>query len=138
MVEYAGEKMSKSLGNLVLVRDALRHHRADAIRLYLHAHHYRTPFPYEDDGPARYEPLVRRIEQALAVDTGRGQPLDLDTLATAFASAIDDDLDTPAAIDVLRTMANAIIAAGEGGQDVQAAQVALRTGCALLGLAACR
>ncbi|MEZ4568852.1 MAG: class I tRNA ligase family protein [Thermomicrobiales bacterium] len=52
MVGYQGEKMSKSLGNLVSARDVLQYHISDALRLYLHSHHYRTPWEYIDGGPA--------------------------------------------------------------------------------------
>ncbi|HET8522612.1 MAG TPA: cysteine--tRNA ligase, partial [Thermomicrobiales bacterium] len=48
MVGYQGEKMSKSLGNLVLVRDALDTYSADAVRLYLFSHHYRSTWEYRD------------------------------------------------------------------------------------------
>ena len=48
MVEYQGEKMSKSLGNLVIASRVLEHHSADAFRLYLFSHHYRTAWEYVD------------------------------------------------------------------------------------------
>ncbi|MGH9311105.1 MAG: cysteine--tRNA ligase, partial [Vicinamibacterales bacterium] len=49
MVRYQGEKMSKSLGNLVLVRDVLDSYSSDALRLYLLSHHYRQSWEYRDD-----------------------------------------------------------------------------------------
>ena len=48
MVGLDGEKMSKSLGNLVLARDLLNRYSADAIRVMLLSHHYRTPWEYSE------------------------------------------------------------------------------------------
>jgi L-cysteine:1D-myo-inositol 2-amino-2-deoxy-alpha-D-glucopyranoside ligase len=138
MVGYGGEKMSKSLGNLVLVRDAVRQYSPDALRLYLHSHHYRQPFEYEDDGPAAFEPLVIQLGEAVWREPGRGQPLDLDPLAARFIDALDDDLNIPLAIDILREMTDQITAAGERGDQIQAAQGALRGAASLLGLTATR
>ena len=50
MLRYQGEKMSKSLGNLVLVRDLLRTYPGDAIRHYLVSHHYRAEVDYTEAG----------------------------------------------------------------------------------------
>ena len=134
MVEYQGAKMSKSLGNLVLVRDVLRRQSGDAIRLYLLSHHYRTPFEYEDDGPARFEPLVEQLRRAVDHPGGSGQPLDLSPLVERFVRAIGDDLDTPGAIQVLREMAETTIQAGEAGRDLTAARESIREAGSILGL----
>jgi L-cysteine:1D-myo-inositol 2-amino-2-deoxy-alpha-D-glucopyranoside ligase len=47
MVRYQGEKMSKSLGNLVFARDLLRDHEAAAIRLAMLGHHYRSAWEFD-------------------------------------------------------------------------------------------
>jgi L-cysteine:1D-myo-inositol 2-amino-2-deoxy-alpha-D-glucopyranoside ligase len=49
MVDYQGEKMSKSLGNLVLASEVLKQYSSDAFRLYLHSNHYRTQWEYIDE-----------------------------------------------------------------------------------------
>ena len=86
----------------MLVRDALRRHRADAIRLYLHSHHYRTEFAYEDDGPAQYEPLVRRIEQQektaggiIIPDTAKEKPQEGEVIAAGAGLKAEDGKLTP-------------------------------------------
>ena len=66
MVRYQGEKMSKSLGNLVLVRDLLRRYSADAIRLYLLSHHYREEFEYDEGGLADAAVVVERLRGVVA------------------------------------------------------------------------
>ena len=87
MVRYQGEKMSKSLGNMVFVRDALKQYDADAIRLYLLNHHYRTPWEYEDDGPATFLPLVQQatdsIVAAQLAATRRSMPPPPSPISTA-------------------------------------------------------
>jgi L-cysteine:1D-myo-inositol 2-amino-2-deoxy-alpha-D-glucopyranoside ligase len=138
MVEYQGAKMSKSLGNLVLVRDTLRRHSGDAIRLYLLSHHYRTPFAYEDDGPARFEPLVRRLREAVNATGGSATPLDLTPLRDAVAAALADDLDTPRAIALLAETAERLLTAAREGRDIERAREQLREIGGLLGLTVTR
>jgi L-cysteine:1D-myo-inositol 2-amino-2-deoxy-alpha-D-glucopyranoside ligase len=95
LVSYKGEKMSKSLGNLVLV-SRLREsgHDPMAIRLALLAHHYRTEWEWDDtslpDGEAR---LVRWRDAV----SGNGGPSADATLA-AVRAALANDLDAPAAL----------------------------------------
>ena len=134
MVYYQGEKMSKSLGNLVIVRDVLRHYRADALRLYLHSHHYRRSFEYEDDGPARFEAMVDLLDRATRAERGSGDVLDLTAAHERVAAAIANDLDTPTAVTTLGEMAATIVEAAEHGADITAAQAALRSAGSLLGL----
>ncbi|HLI51400.1 MAG TPA: cysteine--tRNA ligase, partial [Thermomicrobiaceae bacterium] len=77
MVGYQGEKMSKSLGNLVLVRNVLREQTADALKLYLLNHHYREAWEYLDGGPAEWEqPAALLREAARLTSDGGGSPLD--------------------------------------------------------------
>jgi len=138
MVEYQGAKMSKSLGNLVLVRDVLRRHSGDAIRLYLLSHHYRTPFAYEDDGPARFEPLVARLRQAVEAPSGQHAPLDSRSFTERALQALQHDLDTPRAITTLDEFAQAILDASAAGRDIREAQQALRELGTVLGLTVTR
>jgi L-cysteine:1D-myo-inositol 2-amino-2-deoxy-alpha-D-glucopyranoside ligase len=91
MVQMDGEKMSKSLGNLVFVSDLLKAWDARAIRLAVLAHHYRDSWSY-DEGllPAGAERLARW--QA----AGEGEAA-LDEVR----AALDDDLDTPGAVQAI-------------------------------------
>ncbi len=132
MVRYQGEKMSKSLGNMVFVRNALRQYDADAIRLYLLDHHYRSAWEYEDDSPAAFLPLVRQAVDTLALPSGAGAALDARPFLTAFDHALGNDLDTPAAITAFRALAHAIADAPQGA--ISEAQAALRAMAETLGL----
>ena len=122
MVRYQGEKMSKSLGNMVFVRDALMQYNADAIRLYLLNHHYRASWEYEDNGPATFLPLVRRATDALALLTAdNGASFDAAPFVADFDHALENDLDTPDAITAFQSLVTALTEAGHASEDSRAA-----------------
>ena len=64
-VAYQGEKMSKSLGNLVLVSDLLKTYSANAIRYMLLSNHYRSPWEYTEKDIEKAATSVKNIEKAL-------------------------------------------------------------------------
>ena len=103
MLRYQGEKMSKSLGNLVLVRDLLRIYPGDAIRHYLVSHHYRDEVDYTEAGMGGSAETVARLRRAClrAEGLAPAEPAraDADSLTPAvaacraeFLAAMDDDL----------------------------------------------
>ncbi|MBA3450386.1 MAG: cysteine--tRNA ligase [Chloroflexia bacterium] len=135
MVGYDGEKMSKSLGNLVLISDALRNYSADAVRLYLFSNHYRSTWVFEEvdlDSWARVaEDLIEAVEfPAYGIE----DELDVSTLRVRFFNALDDDLNTPIAIAALQEIATAILESPEE-DDIRDAQRTLRELSDVLGLA---
>lgn len=134
MVGYHGDKMSKSLGNLVLARDVLRHHSADALRLYLHSNPYREAWEYQDTGPAMFEGVASLFREAASVEGGSDGELDPAPHEKQFCEALDDDLDTPKAIEVLKDMASEIIVQGASGKDVRAARDRFRSLAGILGV----
>ena len=134
MVEYQGEKMSKSLGNLVLARDLLGEYSSDAIRLYLFSHHYRTPWEFIDDEMAEYEALANDLREAVEFPAyGIDDEVDVSMLRERFFNALDEDLDTPDAVEALAEMGKAILEAPED-EDVRRAQRALRECAEVFGL----
>ena len=137
MVHYEGEKMSKSLGNLIMARDLLQDHSADTIRAYLLGHHYRTPWEYDEAGLAQAVDRVERYAAANCSDAIAGNnALDGTSYRDRFIAAMEDDLDTPAALTILDDLADAILAA-TGKQDLVAAQGTLRELARILGLRLC-
>ena len=134
MVHHEGEKMSKSLGNLVMVRDLLRSWSPDAIRLYLAQHHYREVWSHNLEELERAEGLARKLRQAATIGNGTGVPFDLPWLQTAFTQAMQDDLNTPAALRALERAAEEIGAAKRAGKEVQAGQEVLRRAAQVFGL----
>jgi len=133
LVWLDGEKMSKSLGNLVFVRDALREHRADTLRWYLLSEHYREEFDYHRNALGRYAALVDEFWRAAQARGGTDTPLDLTRGFDKLVAAMDDDLNTPAALAVLHTMVGDTLAAAAEGRDVERATALLREVATMFG-----
>jgi L-cysteine:1D-myo-inositol 2-amino-2-deoxy-alpha-D-glucopyranoside ligase len=123
MVGYRGEKMSKSLGNLVFVREMLDRAPASVIRLLLSAHHHRTAWEYDD---AELE-SARSRWLAYRAAAGSGATFTASTAQAVhddFMSCIDHDLDTPGALAVLdELIARRPVAAPPRDAEVTAAQL---------------
>jgi len=100
MVCYKGTKMSKSLGNLVFVRDLLQAWEPAAVRLAVLAHHYRSEWSW-DQG------LVARAAARLAAWRAPGSSAGGPSVVDAVRDALDDDLDTPGALAAIDAAAAA-------------------------------
>jgi L-cysteine:1D-myo-inositol 2-amino-2-deoxy-alpha-D-glucopyranoside ligase len=100
MVRYGGHKMSKSLGNLVKVSQALQRAPAAAVRLYLVSHRYGRDWEFTWSGLARYVKLVDRLRRLMVSDAAKAKPGR--ALIAEFNAALSDDLDTPRAVRALR------------------------------------
>jgi len=101
MVYQDGEKMSKSLGNLTLVRNLLKEYSADALRILLASHHYRYPwecFPQDLQNAAETANLFTQV-RALVGPTPRGED---QMLRDQFEAAMDNDLNTPEVVLLLK------------------------------------
>ncbi|MBI2169164.1 MAG: cysteine--tRNA ligase [Actinobacteria bacterium] len=108
MVAYEGEKMSKSLGNLVFVSDLLKRADPRAIRLALLRHHYRHGFEWHDTDLDEGTALLHRLMAAAESPDGA----DPAPFAAWVRRAIDDDLNVPRALDALDDLASAILSGG--------------------------
>ena len=95
-VRLNAAKMSKSEGNMVFVRDALKRNSPQALRLYLLDIHHRRPFDHDEERLAR----ARDRAAALAMALGRGRlgPIERDQASAAVLGALEDDLHTERAI----------------------------------------
>jgi L-cysteine:1D-myo-inositol 2-amino-2-deoxy-alpha-D-glucopyranoside ligase len=109
MVSYEGEKMSKSLGNLVFVSDLLKVADPSAIRLALMRHHYRAGFEWYDSDVDEATALLHRLRAAGARSGGP----DPEPFAARVRAALDDDLDAPRAVDALDELASAVLSGGD-------------------------
>ena len=116
MVSYEGEKMSKSLGNLVFVSDLLKVADPRAIRLALMRHHYRAGFEWHDTDLDEGNALLHRLLAAAE----RADGADPRPFAARVRSALDADLDAPKALEALDDLASAILS---GGGDTTAPNV---------------
>jgi L-cysteine:1D-myo-inositol 2-amino-2-deoxy-alpha-D-glucopyranoside ligase len=93
MVGYEGTKMSKSLGNLVFVRDLLKTWDPVAVRLAVLAHHYRSDWEWHDD---QLSQAATRLASWREAKEHPGRPSA--SLVDEVRAALDDDLDTPGAV----------------------------------------
>src|SRR5256712_5645127 len=96
MLRYRGQKMSKSLHNLVLVRDLLSRYDADSIRVLMLRHHYRESWEYTPeqlDEAVAWTGRLRESARRPATASGHG--------TAAVLAALDDDLDTLRALRLL-------------------------------------
>ena len=101
-VEIESEKMSKSIGNVLLVRDLLKHFPGEAIRMALIRTRYREPLNWDTGLIEQAKNQLDRIYGALERVSGRVQAHDPDAKpCAAFCAAMDDDLNTPLALSVL-------------------------------------
>jgi L-cysteine:1D-myo-inositol 2-amino-2-deoxy-alpha-D-glucopyranoside ligase len=128
MVQHAGKKISKSLGNLVMLRDLLQTYSPDALRLYLAGHHYRQVWQHDPVELERAERLTRPLREAVTVPSPSPsyQRLDPTPSWVAFTEAMARDLDTPAALAILARLADGIVASTQAGRSVEDAQTTLR------------
>ncbi|MGH2819315.1 MAG: class I tRNA ligase family protein, partial [Actinomycetota bacterium] len=128
-----GEKMSKSKGNMVFVRDVLEDFAPDGLRLYLLLTHYRRPLDFDRAELEAAATLASKLaEAARPGGRGAGASLHPDPFIQRLDQALDDDLDTPEAIAALDDLATRILAAGDAG--TYAARRALRRLVSRLGL----
>jgi L-cysteine:1D-myo-inositol 2-amino-2-deoxy-alpha-D-glucopyranoside ligase len=130
MVGLDGEKMSKSLGNLVLV-SRLRAQGADpmAVRLALLAHHYRTDWFWSDDDLPAAEERLARWRQATSQPTGPAASATL----TRVRELLSDDLDAPHALAAVDRWVHEQLT--RGGDDPEGPRLVRRSVDALLGVA---
>ncbi len=110
-----GEKMSKSLGNFVTIKDALKQYRPEAIRYFLLSGHYRNPVDYSEEAlksaEGGWETLmigVQRARYALREapesDAGSGFSNVLEEHKQRFLEVMDDDFNAPEALAVLQSL----------------------------------
>jgi cysteinyl-tRNA synthetase len=124
-VTMSGEKMSKSLGNSLLVSEMVRRVRPIELRYFLAAPHYRSMVEYSEDALVEAGSAFGRIETFLRNATDLIGAVESGPVPAAFAEAMDDDLGTPAAIGVVHTTVregNTALAAGD--KDVVGARAA--------------
>jgi cysteinyl-tRNA synthetase len=111
MVGLDGAKMSKSLGNLILARSLLERFSPDAIRVLLLSHHYRTPWEYTEREMREKAALTERLglrelsEMSAPEGVGEGDDEVASQAVQEFVAAMEHDLDTPRALDVVRRLA---------------------------------
>ncbi len=98
MVMYEGEKMSKSLGNLIMISELSKKYSANSIRWLLLSHHYREPWEFDYSDIEEAQEKISLINKLLNNFSGAKPDI---KLREEFESFLDDDFDTPKALDLL-------------------------------------
>ncbi len=135
-VTMAGEKMSKSLGNILSVPAITAHTRPIALRYYLISVHYRSSIEYSAEALEDAAKAFDRIESFLHRAAERVGDVEIVDVPDAFRQAMDDDLGVPRALAVVHERVRSGNAALSAGDDpaVRAAAAAVRSMLAVLGL----
>jgi cysteinyl-tRNA synthetase len=112
-INIDNEKMSKSLGNFVLVHDIIKKHNPQVLRFFMLSVHYRNPINYSEELlentaaafdriKTSYENLKHRREMSINLNEQKQDWLDkITTLRNEFIEAMDDDFNTANAVSVL-------------------------------------
>jgi cysteinyl-tRNA synthetase len=125
LLQFSGSKMSKSLGNLITVKNMLNDHSSDAIRFFILSSHYRTPLMYSEEALLAAETGMDRIRQAskpVDADSQGSEKVDVSALEEKFVSSMDDDFNTAQAIAALFDMTREINRGREKGHNVAEAR----------------
>ncbi|MHB9003458.1 MAG: cysteine--tRNA ligase [Coriobacteriia bacterium] len=157
LLQVNAEKMSKSLGNFMLLRDVLKEYEAPVIRLMMLQTHYRSPLEFStdrlDEARVAYERIltpVRQVGERFPASGCEGEPRDAQTgplaeeirsARTKFTDEMDDDFNTAGALaalfDLVRATNRALAEAGDdeaSRSDLAAAVGALRELLGVLGI----
>jgi cysteinyl-tRNA synthetase len=147
MLQLGGEKMSKSLGNIVSIKDFLKKRDADVMRMLVLMGSYRAPLIFNDETQDAAEKSLERIKAALRSASPSASGLSAESASVlaaqvestnkAFTDAMDDDFNTPVALAALYELVKAINTARDNGandEQLQAAQSTLRELTTVLGL----
>jgi cysteinyl-tRNA synthetase len=121
LVSFGAEKMSKSLGNTLSIKDMARRHDREALRLYLLGTHYRHPLEFSEDRIAEAGRALGRL-RALRDEAERiasrgtsasdgGEIGDVAAHRARFEAAMDDDFNTPQALGALFDLARSLYVA---------------------------
>ena len=118
-VNIESEKMSKSLGNVLLVNDLIRQAPGEAIRLALLNGHYRQPLDWTAEGLTQAKRMLDRLYGSLRnLADVKAEPAN-DAAPDAFVDALLDDLNTPKALAVLFDLAKQANTASDPGTRAQ-------------------
>ncbi len=147
MLQLAGEKMSKSLGNIISIKDFLAKREADVMRMLVLNGSYRAPLLFNDETLDAAEKNVARLKSGFrpAAPSSKGLPKEAagafasqaESTRRAFIDAMEDDFNTPLAVAALFELVKSINTARDQGandEQLQPAQGVLRELSGVLGL----
>ncbi len=102
MIQFTGEKMAKSVGNIALLHEVLGQYGSEAVVMYLISGHYRQPLAFSPSELQDADRRVARLRDALRrLEEGRPSPPDMAAHKEAFFDALANDFNTPTALAAL-------------------------------------
>ena len=147
MLQLGGEKMSKSLGNIVSIRDFLSKRDADVMRMLVLSGNYRAPLIFNEETQDAAEKSLERLKSAFRPASASAKGLSPEAAAAlssqteatqqSFTDAMDDDFNTPLALSGLYELVKATNTARDNdatNDQLQSAQATLRELTSVLGL----
>ncbi len=145
MIRMTGEKMSKSLGNIFLLRNALKAFGRDAIRLFILSKHYRSPIDFSEEILEDHRKAAERVWDSIERFESRFEgeiPIPkydawMEEEIERFKESLDDDFNTPEAVaqifDLVKVM-NRSMDSGDEEKALRAYQLIRREFGPVLGL----
>ncbi|MBM3156366.1 MAG: cysteine--tRNA ligase [Chloroflexi bacterium] len=136
LMQLGEQKMSKSTGKLIGIRETLSKYSTDSIRLWVLSSHYRSPITYSDENLEATDKGVERAIRAanIEVEESEAASVDAQPFRERFIEAMDDDFNTPQAVAALFDLAREINRGRDEGLNIIEAQRALRELGRVLGL----
>jgi len=136
LLSIGEDKMSKSTGNVISVRQALDEFSPPALRLFFLSSHYRNPLVYSPQNISAQERALERLRYAAneELESAQGEVLEGGPYMDRFTEAMDDDLNTARALAVLFDLSRDINRGSEEGKTVSPARQALRDMAEILGI----
>jgi cysteinyl-tRNA synthetase len=144
MLQLGGDKMSKSIGNVIRIRDLIENGQTQAFRLMVLQSHYRAPLTFSDEsldaaerGLERLLTAARPIEVVGTSVPGMVGLVPVEAASRAFHDAMNDDFNSPAAVAALFDLARAINRARDAGapaEEIEAGRQTLISLAGILGL----
>jgi cysteinyl-tRNA synthetase len=101
MIQFTGEKMAKSVGNIALLHEVIAQYGAEAVVMYLVSGHYRQPLAFSEAALEQAQANVKRIREAGRRLSRGDSPPELDALRDRFFDALARDFNTAEALAVL-------------------------------------
>ena len=121
MLQLSGEKMSKSLGNLITIEQFLSEHQADVLRMMVLNSSYRSPLTFSNETIDHAESALARLRSALRPASGNQRsvttqlPVQIEATQRGFEEAMDDDFNTAGAMGHLFDLVRSINQARDMG-----------------------
>ncbi|MGQ9855533.1 MAG: cysteine--tRNA ligase [Fervidobacterium sp.] len=127
MIIVRGDKMSKSLGNTFMVREAVRRYGKDGVKLFLLSKHYRTPMEFSDEilsdnmkAATRVHNTLKRFTEKYKYPLVPKEDTEMKEYIDKFIEALSDDFNTPIALSIIFEVSKELNKAMDNGDDERA------------------